>query len=83
MLLSHSIKEFPLYFISFKFVLGNLIIYMLITFLFYRVTDLRFNAINIVEEIVLHYCQNYSVELDYLLFVNIVGVKYAPFIQKC
>lgn len=56
---------------------------MLITFLFYRVTDLRFNAINIVEEIVLHYCQNYSVELDYLLFVNIVGVKYAPFIQKC
>lgn len=56
---------------------------MLITFLFYRVTDLRFNAINIVEEIVLYYCQNYSVELDYLLFVNIVGVKYARFIQKC
>lgn len=83
MLLSHSIKEFPLYFISFKFVLGNLIIYMLITFLLYRVTDLRFNAINIVEEIVLFYCQNYSVELDYLLFVNIVGVKYARFIQKC
>lgn len=82
MLLSHSIKKFPLYFISFKFVLGDLIIYMLITFLFHRVTDLRFNA-NIVEEIVLYYCQNYSVELDYLLFVNIVGVKYAPFIQKC
>lgn len=82
MLLSHSIKKFPLYFISIKFVLGNLIIYMLITFLFYRVTDLRFNAINIVEEIVLYYCQNYSVELDYLLFVNIVGMKYARFIQK-
>lgn len=83
MLLSHSIKKSPLYFIPFKCVPGNLIIYMLITFLFYRVTDLRFNAINIVEEIVLYYCQNYSVELDYLLFVNIVGVKYARFIQKC